>query len=69
MEQAMCAIVTGAAGNIGEASCRRLLDDGYRVLGVDRDEAAVDRLVKEFDAGDAFRFYPADVSSESDVEA
>src|SRR5215208_4756787 len=58
MEQAKCAIVTGAAGNIGEACCRRLLD-----------AAAGDRLDKELDGGDAFRFWSADVSSESDVEA
>jgi len=68
MEQAKCAVVTGAAGTIGEASCRRLLEDGYRGLGVDRDATAADRLVKELDAGDAFRFCTADVSSERDVE-
>ena len=69
MERATCAVVTGAAGNIGEACCRRLLEDGYRVFGVDLDAAAGDRLVKELDAGDAFRFCSADVSSEGDVEA
>jgi NAD(P)-dependent dehydrogenase (short-subunit alcohol dehydrogenase family) len=35
------AIVTGAAGGIGKATCRRLLDDGYRVLAIDVDAAAV----------------------------
>src|SRR5690349_11821491 len=62
------AIVTGAAGVIGSAACRRLLHDEYRVVGIDHDEAAGDRLVKELDAGDRFCFVSADVSSEPDVE-
>jgi 3-hydroxybutyrate dehydrogenase len=30
------ALVTGSAGGIGRAMCRRLCDDGFAVLGVDR---------------------------------
>src|SRR3954470_10452558 len=62
------AIVTGAAGAIGGGARQRLLHDEYRVVGVDRDDAAGERLVKELDGGDRFRFVSADVSSEPDVE-
>ena len=69
VEQAKRAVVTGAAGNIGQACCRRLIGGGYQVLGVDLDPGAGDRLAKELDAGDQFRFYAADVTSENEVEA
>ena len=69
VEQANRAVVTGACGNIGQACCRRLIVGGYQVLGVDLDPGAGDRLAKELDAGDDFRFCSADVSSENDVEA
>lgn len=38
------AVVTGAAGAIGSAICRRLVAAGFRVLAVDIDEAGLARL-------------------------
>jgi NAD(P)-dependent dehydrogenase (short-subunit alcohol dehydrogenase family) len=38
------ALVTGAGQGIGEATARRLVQDGYRVAAVDRDSGALDRL-------------------------
>src|SRR5690349_15103807 len=38
-----CVIVTGAAGGIGGALVRRLLDAGARVLASDRDVASIER--------------------------
>jgi len=60
-------IVTGAAGAIGSAVVRRLLDDGLRVLAVDRDRDGLDRLAAEI--GDAAALVPhvADVTSSHDV--
>jgi NAD(P)-dependent dehydrogenase (short-subunit alcohol dehydrogenase family) len=37
-------LVTGGAGGIGSATCRRFLAEGARVTALDRDEAAADRL-------------------------
>src|SRR4051812_3951617 len=39
-------VVTGAAGEIGTATCRRLLDSGHRVVAVDIDEAAGKALLE-----------------------
>lgn len=37
-------VVTGAAGHIGSNMCLQLLERGYRVVGVDRDWQALQRL-------------------------
>jgi NAD(P)-dependent dehydrogenase (short-subunit alcohol dehydrogenase family) len=62
------AVVTGASGKIGEACCRRLLADGYRVVGVDIDAEAGERLAAGLDAGERFAYHAADVRSEAQVE-
>jgi UDP-glucuronate 4-epimerase len=40
-------LVTGAAGFIGGHCCRRLLDEGWRVLGVDNFDPFYPRVIKE----------------------
>lgn len=45
------AIVTGAAAGIGRASAQRLAADGWRVVGIDRNAAALEDV--EFIVGDA----------------
>ncbi len=37
-------LVTGGAGGIGSATCRRFLEEGSRVAALDRDGPALDRL-------------------------
>jgi NAD(P)-dependent dehydrogenase (short-subunit alcohol dehydrogenase family) len=44
------AIVTGATSGIGRAAARRLVADGWRVLAVGRDPAALDALAGELGA-------------------
>src|SRR5829696_8284414 len=62
------AVVTGAGGIIGRACCRRLLEDGYRILAVDLDKDAGAALLEELGAGDRLEFHAADVTVEADVE-
>ena len=62
------AVVTGAGGVIGRACCRRLLEDGYRILAVDLDKDAGAALLEELGAGDRLEFHAADVTVEADVE-
>lgn len=47
MTQGRLALVTGSAGFIGYHLCRRLLDDGFRVVGIDSLNAYYDVRLKE----------------------
>lgn len=60
------AVVTGAAGQIGAATCRRLCADGWTVLGVDVDEVGGAKLAAEL--GGPLQFHAADVSTEDGVQ-
>jgi len=65
--QGKVALVTGAAGEIGAATTRLMLARGARVVGVDRDAAALRRLAESLGAGAAFTGEAADVSDEGAV--
>jgi NAD(P)-dependent dehydrogenase (short-subunit alcohol dehydrogenase family) len=65
---ARTAIVTGAAAGIGLACVEVLLADGWRVAGIDRDEAAIARAREAF-AGRDVRFDAADVTDEAAIDA
>lgn len=53
-------IVTGAASGIGRAIAGRLVADGWKVVGVDRDAAGLDGAAAEL--GDSFRVVAGDVA-------
>jgi len=61
------AVVTGGGSGIGEASVRRLVDEGVRVVVVDVDEERVSRVAAEL--GDRALGVVADVSTEEGVAA
>ena len=61
------AIVTGAAGGIGSAVALRLSEEGARVVVVDLDDAAAERVAQEL-PGDAISV-GADVRDERAVES
>ena len=60
-------VVTGAAGDIGAACCRRLLSAGCRIVAVDVDDGAGKALLDTLDAGDRLSFVTADVADEDAV--
>jgi NAD(P)-dependent dehydrogenase (short-subunit alcohol dehydrogenase family) len=65
------AIVTGAAGGIGEAVVQRLLDDGWRVAATDSDPSMLSRAYGTNDkhrGNDRLRTRVMDVTRRSDVE-
>ena len=42
------AAITGGASGIGQGTARRLLGEGWTVVALDRDQAGLDALRKEF---------------------
>lgn len=56
-------IVTGAAGGVGSSAVAQFLDLGDRVIAVDRNEEALERLAAKFDVTTV----AADVSNPADV--
>jgi len=58
-------LVTGGAGGIGSATCRRFLEEGARVVALDRDEAGLERLVAELPGVERAL---ADVTDAADVD-
>jgi 2-keto-3-deoxy-L-fuconate dehydrogenase len=60
------AMITGAAKGIGAAICKRMIDGGAIVWGVDLDEVSGMALQSEINHPN-FRFYTLDVSLESSV--
>lgn len=66
------ALVTGAAGGIGAATARRLLDDGACVMLVDRDAealAAAESALQASHGKDVLRAILCDVTDEAQVQA
>ncbi len=63
------AVVTGAAGAIGSAICRRLLEEGCVVVGTDLPGDRLQALTRELtgDFGQAFMGHAMDVTDEASV--
>src|SRR5258705_2243528 len=61
------AVVTGGASGLGEATVRRLVGAGAKVVILDRDTAKGEALAKEL--GEAAAYSPTDVTSPGDVAA
>lgn len=61
MANDLVALVTGAGSGIGAAVCARLVNDGVRVFGVDRDEAGLARTVQTVDRPASFAAHTCDV--------
>ncbi len=61
------AAVTGAASGIGQAACRRLLDAGWIVYGLDNARDRLDSVASEFPA--RFHKVPCDVTNAAAVTA
>ena len=60
------ALVTGATAGFGEAICRTLLENGYRVIGTGRRVARLEQLQQEL--GENFHFLAFDISDRQATE-
>jgi len=61
------ALVSGASGGIGDAICRHLIDDGYRVVAAARNQARLLELAQEL--GDRLHPLLLDVTDAAAVKA
>lgn len=61
-------VVTGAAGGLGAAICRRLADAGYRIVGADKNRSGVEATISSLNGAEhtAIEF---DVTSEAMAES
>lgn len=66
MDRHEAAVVTGSANGIGEAIARVLVERDWRVVGLDRDAAGLERLAGEL--GPAFAPVIGDVTQRADHE-
>jgi len=65
-----CAIITGGAGGIGSATCRRFAAEGARVAVFDRDEAGAQKVAKEIEAtGRKAQAFACDITDRQSVDA
>jgi NAD(P)-dependent dehydrogenase (short-subunit alcohol dehydrogenase family) len=62
------AVITGAAGGIGRAIVRSLLDRGTTVQGLDRDRAALEALAEELGPAERFHALTVDLASPRDTD-
>jgi NAD(P)-dependent dehydrogenase (short-subunit alcohol dehydrogenase family) len=60
-------LITGVAGDLGQATAARLLAAGAKVAGVDRDLSALERVAQALGAGEAFIPLEGDVTDEDSV--
>ena len=63
------ALVTGAAGGIGRAICRSLLDAGVRVALVDIDKAALEDAAAELGSPDRVALFATDLTEDGQAGA
>jgi len=61
------ALITGGAAGIGEASARRIISEGGRVVGADRDQAKLEALAAEL-GSDVFSPVNCDVTQRASTE-
>jgi NAD(P)-dependent dehydrogenase (short-subunit alcohol dehydrogenase family) len=63
------AVISGAAGGMGQVACEQFCEDGARVIGVDIDEATGGELQERLSAaGHDFTFHAGSVFSPEDIE-
>ena len=68
MEGKVC-VITGGAGSLGLAAAAQLLEQGAKVLLVDREQAPLDAALRTLDAGAAAKAYAADVADSAATRA
>lgn len=66
---AKTAIITGGTMGIGEATVRRFLAEGAKVVGIARNNERGQQLINSLDAGPAVKFVAGDVADPSGADA
>ena len=60
-------LITGAAGFLGSNLCKRLLDDGFKVIGVDNFHTGLEANIASLQQYDAFNFIEHDIINPLDI--
>lgn len=65
--EGLVAIVTGGASGLGEATVKKLIEEGSKVVIADRDEEKGNKLASQYDSSKVI-FVKTDVTKEEDVK-
>ena len=68
MEKKKTILITGVAGTVGKELLKQLSASGYRIVGIDNDEAGLFNLILDYQKVPTVSLFLCDIRSEADLD-
>ena len=68
MEKGKTILITGVAGTVGKELLHQLTSSGYRIVGIDNDEAGLFNLILDYQNMPTVSLFLCDIRSEADLD-